>query len=57
MRILIIEDDAETATYLINGLQQSGHVVDHAEDGSLGLSLAAGSGNDVMVVDRMLLGE
>jgi two-component system OmpR family response regulator len=56
MRILIIEDDAETATYLINGLQQSGHVVDHAEDGPLGLSLATGAGYDAMVVDRMLPG-
>jgi len=54
MRILIIEDDAETATYLINGLQQTGHVVDHAEDGSLGLMLAARANYDAMVVDRML---
>ena len=40
MHILIIEDDAETAEYLARGLQESGHVTEHAADGETGLQLA-----------------
>ncbi len=54
MKILIVEDDAETAAYIARGLREAGHVVDHAPDGQEGLFLATGGGYDVMVVDRML---
>lgn len=54
MRILVIEDDRETAAYMAKGLGESGHVVDVASDGRDGLLLAAGSDYDVLVVDRML---
>jgi len=54
MKILVIEDDAETATYITHGLQEQGHTVDHAETGRDGLFLAAGEPYDMMVVDRML---
>lgn len=54
MKILVVEDDAETAAYIIRGLREAGHVVDHAPDGQEGLFLATGGGHDVMVVDRML---
>jgi two-component system OmpR family response regulator len=30
MRILIIEDDQETAGYIVKGLKEAGHAVDHA---------------------------
>ena len=30
MKLLVVEDDAETAAYLVNGLQEQGHLVDHA---------------------------
>ena len=33
MRILVIEDDQETADYLRKGLSESGHVADHASSG------------------------
>ncbi|HUC61552.1 MAG TPA: response regulator transcription factor [Alphaproteobacteria bacterium] len=56
MRILVIEDDADTADYLVKGLTESGYVVDHAADGREGLYLALGQGYDAMVVDRMLPG-
>ena len=56
MRILVIEDDAETAAYLVKGLKESGHVVDHAATGADGLFLAAGEAYDIMIVDRMLPG-
>ena len=54
MRILIVEDDAETAAYLRKGLTESGHVVDHSIDGEEGLYLALSGTYDVVVLDRML---
>ena len=54
MRILVVEDDAETAAYITRGLEEAGHVVNRAADGQDGLFLATGGGHDVMVVDRML---
>jgi two-component system, OmpR family, response regulator len=54
MRILIIEDDREAAQYLVKGLQESGHVADHAADGELGLALAREGVHDLLIVDRML---
>jgi two-component system, OmpR family, response regulator len=54
MRILVIEDDQETADYLRKGLAESGHIADHAASGPDGLGLALGGGYDVLIVDRML---
>ncbi|WP_144185252.1 winged helix-turn-helix domain-containing protein [Elioraea rosea] len=54
MRILLVEDDSETAAYVRRGLIEAGHTVDHAADGQEGLFLASGGGHDVLVVDRML---
>ena len=54
VKILVVEDDAETAAYIARGLREAGHVVDHAPDGQEGLFLATGGGYEVMVVDRML---
>jgi two-component system OmpR family response regulator len=54
MKILVIEDDAETAAYIANGLKEHGHTVDLAATGRDGLFLAAGEPYDLMVVDRML---
>ena len=56
MKVLVIEDDAETATYIAQGLREHGHVVDVGVTGQEGLFLAAGGGHDVLVVDRMLPG-
>jgi two-component system, OmpR family, response regulator len=54
MRLLVIEDDADTASYLAKSLAESGHVVDVARDGEVGLHLAETGGYDVLIVDRML---
>jgi two-component system OmpR family response regulator len=56
MKILVVEDDAQTASYVANGLREIGHAVDVAPDGRDGLFLAAGGGYDVMIVDRMIPG-
>ena len=54
MKILLIEDDAQTSTYVANGLREHGHVVDHSASGRDGLFLASGGGHDIMIIDRML---
>ncbi len=54
MRILIVEDDREAASYLVKALREVGHTADHAADGLDGYALAREGGYDVLVVDRML---
>jgi len=54
MRLLIVEDDAEAAAYLVKAFREAGHVADHAPDGLQGYAMAEGGGYDVLVVDRML---
>ena len=56
MKILLIEDDPDTAGYVANGLRENSHLVEHAADGRDGLFLASGGGHDMMVIDRMLPG-
>lgn len=54
MRILLIEDDHQTASFIIKGLRQEGFAVDHACDGEEGLHLAKEISFDAAVVDVML---
>ena len=54
MRILIIEDDRDAASWLIKGLKEAGHVADHASNGEEGLAMARERLHDVLIVDRML---
>lgn len=56
MRILLIEDDEDAATYMVKGLAESGYQVEHAGDGEQGLQRALDGEYDVAVVDRMLPG-
>ena len=54
MKILVVEDDRETATYLTKGLSESGYTVDCAADGRDGLFLATSGDYSAMILDRML---
>ena len=54
MRILIIEDEKKTASYLRKGLSENGFVVDVAEQGEDGLHLAATEEYDAIILDVML---
>jgi len=54
MRILVVEDDTEAASYLIKGLVESEHSAELATDGEQGLKMALNNAYDVLVVDRML---
>lgn len=57
MRILLVEDDKETADYLARALKEAGHLTDLAVDGITGSSMAESGNYDVLVVDRMLPGQ
>ena len=54
MKILLIEDDRETAAFICEGLGRDGHSVEISGDGETAMARAAGSGWDVLIVDRML---
>ena len=56
MRILVVEDDAKIASFVVQGLKQAGYAVDHAGEGDTGLALAQSTGYDAAVVDIMLPG-
>lgn len=54
MRILVVEDDAKIASFLVRGLKQAGYAVDQASDGESGLALAESTDYDAAIVDVML---
>jgi two-component system OmpR family response regulator len=56
MKVLVVEDDSETAAYIIRGLGEHGHLVDHADTGCEGLVLGVSGHYEVAIVDRMLPG-
>jgi two-component system, OmpR family, response regulator len=55
-RILVIEDDRETAEQLVEALAASGYEVDLAVDGDDGLTRVCSAEYAVMTIDRMLPG-
>src|SRR5215471_5398690 len=56
MRCLVIEDEAGTARYIGNGLEEAGHTVTLVGDGVGGLHLATNERWDIIILDRMLPG-
>jgi two-component system copper resistance phosphate regulon response regulator CusR len=56
MRLLVVEDEPKLAQYLVKGLGENGHVVDHAPDGIEGRRLATGGEYDLVLLDVMLPG-
>lgn len=56
MRILLAEDDAETAAFVERGLAELGHVVTHVANGEDAVHLGATEQFEVIVLDRMLPG-
>ena len=54
MRILLLEDDANTAAYISKGLEEEGHTVDHIPDGRDAVAPAIRESYDVIILDRML---
>jgi two-component system OmpR family response regulator len=57
MRCLVIEDDADTARYISNGLKEDGFAVVWCRNGVDGLHLATSERWDIVILDRMLPGD
>jgi two-component system, OmpR family, response regulator len=56
MRVLVVEDDSTVAGFILKGLREAGHQIEHASNGRDGLFLAASEPFDAIVLDRMLPG-
>lgn len=56
MRILLVEDEPETAAYVVEAMQLAGHQVAVAEEGRAGLLRASTEDWDLLIIDRMLPG-
>jgi len=56
MRVLVVEDDKDVAGFVVRGLKEAGHVVEHADNGRDGLFMAVSEAFDAIVLDRMLPG-
>jgi two-component system OmpR family response regulator len=54
MRVLVVEDDAKIASFVVRGLKQAGYAVDHASDGDTGLALGRSTDYDAAIIDVML---
>lgn len=56
LKLLLVEDDRETATFIVKAFEDRGYAVKQAFDGTNGLGMADTGEYDVLVVDRMLPG-
>lgn len=56
MRVLLVEDDQETADEIIAAFSRPGYTVVHVGDGPTGLARAGGGDFDIIIMDRMLPG-
>ncbi|AMJ58256.1 MULTISPECIES: heavy metal response regulator transcription factor [Stenotrophomonas] len=56
MKLLIVEDEPKTGSYLRQGLEEAGYVVDLVADGVDGLHLAASGDYQLLILDVMLPG-
>jgi len=54
MRLLLVEDEADMASWLIRAFKQSGFVSDHAPDAATAESLLASNDYDAVVLDLQL---
>ena len=54
MRLLLVEDDLEIASFIMKGLKEAGFAADHAVDGEDGLYLAVTMPYDAAIIDIML---
>lgn len=56
MKILLAEDDAKMAEYIVAGLTENGHSVDHVTDGRDALNYCLYNDCDLAILDRMMPG-
>jgi heavy metal response regulator len=54
MRILLVEDEKNVASFIKKGLEEEFYTVDLAEDGSSGCAMAEANSYDLLILDLML---
>lgn len=54
MRLLLVEDELDIASFIMKGLKQAGFAVDHAAEGEDGLHLGLEEPYDAAIIDIML---
>ena len=54
MKILLVEDDLSTLSFIKKGLKEFGHIVDAFSNGNEGLDAAYLAEHDIIILDRML---
>ena len=57
IRVLVIEDEANIADYLVRGLREEGFVVEHAADGVAAWQRSAAGAWDLVLLDWWLPGQ
>lgn len=56
MRVLVVEDSRELASYMVSSLQEAGYAADLVANGTAGLRHVQLNPPDVVILDRMLPG-
>ena len=56
MKLLLVEDNERVAQFVLKGLAEAGHTVDHSGNGRDGIFLAVSEPYDALIIDRMLPG-
>ncbi len=57
MKVLLVEDNERVAKFVVKGLSEAGHTVDHADNARDGMFLTIGERYDTIIMDRMLPGD
>ncbi|MBB5610833.1 MULTISPECIES: response regulator transcription factor [unclassified Janthinobacterium] len=56
MKLLLVEDNERVSRFVIKGLSEAGHTVDHADNGRDGMYHAVSATYDAIIMDRLLPG-
>jgi DNA-binding response OmpR family regulator len=54
MRVLVVEDERKVGSFIRQGLEEEGYVVELAADGAAAMEMLAGPAYDLIVLDLML---
>jgi len=57
LKLLLVEDNERVSRFVVKGLREAGHTIDHVENGRDGLFYAASETYDAIIMDRMLPGQ
>jgi two-component system OmpR family response regulator len=57
VKVLLVEDNERVSRFVVKGLREAGHAIDHVENGRDGLFYAASESYDAIIMDRLLPGQ